>query len=95
MGVLHWTFSMLHLWIQYEFNQTQRREGASDVNVHCRIPIILIIHLEGVSGVFIVSAVFVLSVVDDLLDERLNFLKTSFILEREKDAIFFLVIGSK
>ena len=55
----------------------------------------MIIHLEGVSGVFIVSAVFVLSVVDDLLDERLNFLKTSFILEREKDAIFFLVIGSK
>jgi len=53
------------------------------------------IYLEGVSGVFTVSVVFPFSVVDDLLDERLNFLKTSFILEREKDAIFFLVIGSK
>jgi len=54
-----------------------------------------LIYLEGVSGVLTVSDVFPFSVVDDLLDDRLNFLKTSFILEREKDAIFFLLIGSK
>ena len=59
--------------------------------------IVMIIYLEGVSGVFTgvsVAKLFPFSV-DDLLDDRLNFLKTSFILEREKDAIFFLVIGSK